>query len=219
MQHRNCAFAQRSYRFHGYLCGCSNNQFVKQDVLQLFANYPQYAILFSIGINVLIAVLGVVPSVFLTAANILFFGFWQGAAISFAGEAIGAVVSFALYRAGFKKQVQNKWQKYPTLQKLLQAEGKEAFYAILGLRLIPFVPSGIITFTAAIGRVNWGTFLLASSLGKIPALLIEAYAAYEVTEFNWQGKLILTVVGVYLIFLLVKRWRKPGEEGKSGPGF
>lgn len=76
---------------------------MKQDVLELFNNYPQYAFLLSISINVLIAVLGVVPSVFLTAANVLFFGFWQGTIISFAGEAIGAFIAFTLYRFGFKE--------------------------------------------------------------------------------------------------------------------
>lgn len=98
-------------------------------------------------------------------------------------------------------------QKYAAVRKLLQAQGKEAFYAIVSLRLIPFIPSGIVTFTAAIGRVNLFTFFLASSLGKIPALLIESYAAYQVTEFGWQGKVILLVVGVYFLYQLLKKWK------------
>lgn len=178
---------------------------MKQDVINLFNNYPQYAFLFSIGISILIAVLGVVPSVFLTAANILFFGFWKGTLISFAGESIGAAIAFWLYRAGFKKSVQNKGEKFPAVKKLLQAEGREAFLAIISLRLIPFIPSGIITFTSAIGKVNMITFFIASSLGKVPALLIEAYAAYQVTEFKWQGKLILLLAGIYLLYLVFRK--------------
>jgi uncharacterized membrane protein YdjX (TVP38/TMEM64 family) len=49
------------------------------------------------------------------------------------------------------------------------------------------------------------TFFIASSLGKIPALLIEAYAAYEVTAFNWQGKIILLLVGIYLLYMVLKK--------------
>jgi uncharacterized membrane protein YdjX (TVP38/TMEM64 family) len=188
---------------------------VKHDVLQLFNNYPQYAILLSISLNIIIAILGVVPSVFLTAANVLFFGFWQGALVSFAGESLGAFVSFILYRAGFKKTLQNKGEKHPTIRKLLQAEGREALYAIISLRLIPFVPSGLITFTAAVGRVSLITFFIASSLGKIPALLLEAYAAWQVTAFTWQGKVILLAVGVYLLYLLIKRWKRPAEQAKK----
>lgn len=178
---------------------------MKQDVIQLFYAYPEYAILLSVVINVVIAIVGVVPSVFLTAANVLFFGFWPGTLISFAGEAIGALVSFVLYRAGFKKKVTGSFQKYPAVGKLLQAEGANAFMAIVSLRLLPFVPSGIVTFAAAVGNVSLAVFVVASSLGKIPALLIEAYAAYQVTEFGWQGKLILLAAGVYLLFLVYKK--------------
>ncbi|HSU50570.1 MAG TPA: VTT domain-containing protein [Segetibacter sp.] len=175
---------------------------MKQDVINLFNTYPNYAFLFSIGINIVIAVLGVLPSVFLTAANILFFGFWNGTFISFAGESVGAVIAFWLYRAGFKKSVESKTNKYPAVAKLLKAEGKDAFVAIISLRLIPFIPSGIITFTAAIGRVSLPVFFVASSIGKMPAMLIEAYAAYEVTAFNWQGKIILLLVGLYLLYFV-----------------
>ncbi len=182
---------------------------MKQEVLQLFDNYPQYAFLLSICISVVIAVLGVIPSVFLTAANILFFGFWKGTLISFLGESIGAFIAFLLYRFGFKKSVQNSLQKYPAVRKLLQAEGYEAFYAIVSLRLIPFIPSGLITFAAAIGKVSLLTFFIASSLGKIPALLIESYAAYQVTEFKWQGKAILLLVGVYFLYQLFKKRKSP----------
>jgi uncharacterized membrane protein YdjX (TVP38/TMEM64 family) len=180
---------------------------VKQDVIQLFNHYPHYAFLLSLGINILIAILGIIPSVFLTAANVLFFGFWQGTFISFAGESIGAVVAFLLYRYGFKKGVQNKVEKFASVNKLLQAEGKDAFWAILSLRLIPFIPSGLITFTAAVGRVTIITFLIASSIGKIPALLMEAYAAYQVTAFSWQGKIILLLVGLYLMYKLYSKWK------------
>lgn len=176
--------------------------------MKLFANYPHYAYILSIFINVIIAVLGVVPSVFLTAANVLFFGFWQGTFISFLGESIGAFIAFILYRTGFKKSVENKFKKNAALDRLLQAKGKEAFFAIIPLRLIPFIPSGLITFTAAIGKVSAVTFFVASSLGKMPALLFESYAAYEVTEFKWQGKVILLVVGVYLLYWLFTREKR-----------
>lgn len=181
---------------------------MKEDVLHLFNAYPDYAFFVSVCISVIIAVLGVVPSVFLTAANVLFFGFWKGTLISFLGEAVGAVIAFILYRIGFKKSIQGSLEKYAGVKKLLHSQGRDAFYAIISLRLIPFVPSGLITFAAAIGKVDPLTFFISSSLGKFPALLIEAYAAYQVTQFNWQGKMILLVVGVYLLYRITRK-KKP----------
>lgn len=178
---------------------------MKDFLLQLFEQYPQLALLISLLASIVIAVAGLLPSVFITAANILFFGFWPGTLISFLGEAVGAAVSFVLYRKGFKRISSNGLQRFPKLQRLITVKGKEAFLLILSLRLFPFVPSGLITFAAAIGSVSFLSFLLASSLGKIPALLIEAYSVEQIIHFNWQGKVILSAVAVILIYFLIKR--------------
>ncbi len=178
------------------------------NLLQLFKNNPQLAVLISLGISILIAVIGVVPSVFITAANILFFGFWNGTLISFLGEAVGAAIAFILYRKGFKKIATNKLSRYPKVKKLIEAENNDAFYLIFSLRLIPFVPSGLITFAAAVGKVSFIIFVIASSLGKLPALLMEAYAVYQVTNFGWQGKLILALVAMLLLWWVLKRKNK-----------
>ncbi len=172
-------------------------------LLQLFSEYQNLAIVISICISIIIAIMGVVPSVFITAANILFFGFWNGLFISFLGEAIGAAIAFLLYRKGFKKTVDRKLDKYPKVKRLINAQGKEAFFLVLALRLIPFVPSGLITFAAAVGKISFLIFIIASSLGKLPALLVEAYAVNEVTRFGWEGKLILVLAAVLILYWII----------------
>lgn len=178
---------------------------MKDLVFHLFEQYPQLAFLISILLSVIIAILGVVPSFFVTAATILFFGFWQGVFISFLGESVGAVVAFFLYRKGFKQKTAYQLKKFPKVQRLVEATGKEAFLLILSMRLIPFIPSGLVSFAAAIGRVTALTFILSSSLGKIPALLLEGYSVYQVTQFNWQGKIILATIAVFLFYLAAKQ--------------
>jgi uncharacterized membrane protein YdjX (TVP38/TMEM64 family) len=176
-----------------------------EQLLDIFREHAQWAILISLVLSVVVALLGILPSVFITAANILFFGFWEGLLLSFLGEAIGAVAAFVLYRKGFKKAVDKPLHKYPRAERLITATGKEAFLLILGMRLLPFVPSGLVTFAAAIGSVDLLTFILASSIGKIPALFIEAYSVYQVTQFGWQGKVILGFIALVLIYLVLKK--------------
>lgn len=184
---------------------------MKDSVLQLFEQYPQLAIVISLTLSIIVAILGLVPSVFITAANILFFGFWEGTAISFAGEALGAAIAFALYRKGFKKTTEEKLSKFPRLKRLINASGKQAFLLIVSFRLIPFIPSGLVTFAAAVGKVTAITFILASSLGKLPALIMEAWSVYQVTKFGWQGKLILLLVALFIIYYVIRRSvSKPG---------
>lgn len=180
---------------------------MSETVLHFFREYREWAILISIVLNIVIAVLGLVPSVFLTGANIVFFGFWNGTLISFIGEAAGAMVSFAMYRRGFKRVSREKLKRYPRVVKLLETEGKEAFILILSLRLLPFVPSGIITFASAIGAVSAGIFIAASLIGKLPALLLEAYSVYNVTEWNTEGKIIAGLLAVMVIYIIFKKGR------------
>jgi uncharacterized membrane protein YdjX (TVP38/TMEM64 family) len=184
---------------------------VQDQILHFFQQYPHLAILASLLISIVIAVLGVIPSIFITGANILFFGFWQGTAISFFGEAVGAAIAFFLYLKGFKTSSQKSLHKFPKIKQLIDAQGWKAFSLIVSLRLLPFVPSGIVTFAAAIGNVSIITFLLASSLGKIPALLIEAYSVYQVTQFGWQGKLILALVACTLIYFVIRKIKPFGK--------
>lgn len=178
---------------------------MEQAIIHFFSAHENYAILISILLNIGVAVLGIVPSVFITGANLFFFGFWGGMLLSFLGETIGAITAFYLYRKGLRGVSQSLLNKHPKVQKLLAAEGKDAFYLILSLRLLPFIPSGLVTIAAAIGKVSLVTFFLASSLGKIPALLIEAYSVYQVTKFDWQGKTFLAAAACWFLYLVWKR--------------
>ena len=177
---------------------------MKDIVLQFFEHYPQMAIVTSLLLSIAVAVLGLLPSVFITAANILYFGFWEGSLISFIGETLGAAIAFFLYRKGFKISMQEKLRPYPTVQKLVASEGSKAFWLVVSLRLIPFIPSGLVTFAAAIGNISAIIFISASSLGKIPALLMEAYSVYQVTKFGWQGKAILIITASLILFFAIR---------------
>lgn len=178
---------------------------MKEQLTELFQHYPYAAFFISILVSIIIAVLGVVPSFFITAANILSFGFVMGTLVSFLGESIGAMAAFILYRKGFKKKLGDAVQKFSGVKKLLEAEKREAFGLILSLRLIPFVPSGLITFAAAVGTVPSLTFFCASSLGKIPALFCEAGSVYAVTKFSWPAKILLMTIALLFLFAVAKR--------------
>lgn len=176
-------------------------------VLEWFQKYEHLAIILSLGTNVIISIFGIIPSAFLTAANLAFFGFFKGTLISFTGEVIGAGAAFYLYRKGFRGISREKLEKYPKLQRLLSATGREAFYLIVAFRLMPFVPSGFVTFFAAVGSVKPLTFLLANAIGKLPSVLLEAYSVHQVLNWTWEGKVVLLALSATLLIPLVKRWK------------
>lgn len=167
--------------------------------------HKELAVLFSILINIGISIAAFIPSVFLTALNVKLFGLLGGIVVSIIGESLGALVSFWLYRTGLQTFTQQKTDSYPKVQKLLNVRGKEAFLLILSFRLLPFVPSGLVTLFAALGKVSWIIFAVASTLGKIPALLLEAYSVNELLHWTKTGKVLS---GALAVGILVYGWNK-----------
>ena len=187
---------------------------MKEAILHFFYEYPHLAVVSGFTIAFFVSLIGIVPSFFVTAANVLFFGFAEGVAITFVGENTGSAVAFYLYRKGFKKNIAPQLEKYKAAKALLEAEGRKAFWLIFSLRLIPLVPSGLVTFTSAMGRASFFIFLIANAVGKFPSLLLEGYAVMHVKEFDGQGKLILTMVAAAALYFIVKKivGSKKGKE-------
>ncbi|MFB7141321.1 VTT domain-containing protein [Gottfriedia sp. NPDC056225] len=127
---------------------------LKDLAIDMFTSYENVAVLLSISINIVISILGIVPSVFLTAANLTVFGFWEGMGISFIGEVSGTAISFVLSRKGFRKLKDVRGFSNRKVQQLLKANSKDSFLLILFLRILPLIPSGLVTFIASIGKTS-----------------------------------------------------------------
>jgi len=168
-----------------------------------------WAIPASLGISIIIAVAGVLPSIMVTAANVLLFGPRYGFLISWLGEIVGAVVSFYLYRAGLKKPFKNLTADYPRVQKIMDYEGKKIGLLLFQARLLPFLPSGIVTFAGAMSKVTLPVFFLGTALGKVPSLLIETFVSYDLINVhqNWL-RLLLTLLSLAGLYLILKH-KKP----------
>lgn len=173
--------------------------------IQGMPNNPFLAFLASVSLGVFIAISGVLPSAFLTGANIAIFGFKSGLLISIIGEAAGAVVSFLLYRQGLTKL--DKQLNHRFLKKLKETKGIEAALLVILLRIVPFVPSGVVTLTAAFSKMSLWSFAIASTFGKIPSLFIEAYSVKWMLELttNWQLILILVIALGIAVYSVRKR--------------
>lgn len=177
--------------------------------IEWFPKHPFLTALVSIFLNVLIAITGILPSAFITVGTVGILGFRLGLVILIIGEAIGAMVSFILYRKGV-----HKLSTYPDIKKfdnkllrrLKSTGGAEAFFIVILLRVLPFVPSGLVTLTAAISKMNFLHFSIASTIGKIPALYIEAFTVFQVLNLKTEWKLGF-IISVLLIIILYLLWK------------
>lgn len=176
-----------------------------ENVVGIFREYSIIAIPISLTLSIVIALLGVIPSVFVTGANIIFFGPIIGFFISLIGETIGAYITFIVYRKGFKKGVENL-SKYKLVRNIVESSGNKIGLLIFEARLVPFIPSGFITLAASISNVNIKLFIIATLLGKIPSIALEALISYDLINIQENFiRLIITIIAVILIFITIKR--------------
>lgn len=176
---------------------------MKETFLQLLGHAGLFAIFISVVTNIIVSIMGVLPSVFITAANLSFFGLYYGLLISIIGEGLGALFSFVLYRKGLKKWRLKDFQ-HPVMLKLKNLEGSKAFWVIFSLRILPFIPSGVITLGSAFSKVSLTVFAISSTLGKIPSLIIEAGAIYGFIQVDLKWKIIIIVTSILLMIWKIK---------------
>lgn len=183
--------------------------FNPENVIELFNQYKEYALLLSLFISIVIALCGVLPSVFVTGANIIFFGPFWGFTISLLGETIGGWITFKVYRLGLKSASEKIKGRYNLIDKILESNGPKAGVFIFEGRLIPFIPSGFVTLAASISNVNDKIFLLATFLGKIPSIALETMVSYDLINIQENYlRLGLTILALILAVVFQKIFMK-----------
>jgi uncharacterized membrane protein YdjX (TVP38/TMEM64 family) len=181
------------------------------DMLEILKNNSSMAIPISLLISIGISLAGILPSVFITGANIIFFGPVKGFLISLLGETIGAYVTFTVYRLGFKKKIEKLIDKHRLISKIVNSDGKKAGLLIFQGRIIPFIPSGMVTLAASISNVNSIIFMIATLIGKIPSIALEALVSYDIINVydNWI-RLVITVIALILVKFTIGKEKRYG---------
>lgn len=169
-------------------------------------------------VNLAVGAAGFIPSVLVTAVNIQSFGLQGGAVLTFTGEIFGALLGFYLYRFGFSK-ANPKWLRHPFWQKFQHQSNKRVFSLVILFRLLPFMPSGFVTAGAALTKINAKLFWLASTIGKVPAVILELAAVYGITQVVPTNVQYLLFAAVFIVSIAI--WQldrlKNSKQHKTPP--
>ncbi|WP_019007364.1 TVP38/TMEM64 family protein [Cohnella laeviribosi] len=177
------------------------------DLAEWLASFGFWAILLSLLLSAIIAILGIMPSLFLSGANAVVFGLIPGFWISLSGEVLGAGVSFWLYRRGFGNMRPVQEGSWVWLKRLNEASRKRRAVILLLARLIPLLPSGIITFAAAVSHMRFWDFILVTFIGKVPSIAMETLIGHDFIriEENYPRLLFSLLFLVFIYILMRKR--------------
>lgn len=165
-------------------------------VREFVKSYGNYAMIVSFLLMVFQSLMAPLPAFLITFANANLFGWWQGAILSWSSAMVGAILCFVLARWLGRDAV----EKITTKGALRQIDDffeKHGRQSVLIARLLPFISFDIVSYAAGLTSMSFGSFVVATGLGQLPATIIYSYVGGMLT-----GGARLLVTGLLLLFAL-----------------
>lgn len=128
------------------------------------------------------------------------FGPLLGAFVVWIGSSLASIIMFLFVRYGYHDWGTKILRSYQPLEKVTVLFEKNAFITIFITRLIPFIPSIIVNCYSALSKVSFAIYAIASSLGKIPSMIL--FAVVGNTILTNPSNLLLVLL-IYSLFLVV----------------
>ncbi len=172
----------------------------KEQLLQLVNEGGTYSILVSMLLVAICVFFPIVPFPVLAGLIGGIFGTAQGVIITLGGAMIGTMLFFYIARYGFKEWAQTKMEQYPQVKEYEEKLNKNAFLAILFVRLVPIVPSPLVNIICGLSKVNGLIFFIASAIGKLPNILLLSFAG---ASFSENKLFSFGLYGAYVIILMI----------------
>ncbi|BAU29299.1 putative membrane protein YdjX (TVP38/TMEM64 family) [Aneurinibacillus soli] len=184
---------------------------VKQ-VAEYIQSYGWVAYLIAILAVVIQTFFPIVPFVLLAGANVMAFGLWTGFLVNWVGAVAAALANFFLARYAAHDWAEKKIGHHSFLKNLNRHAETRGFLIILLARWVPILPSSVINTAAGISKIPIIWFVLATLIGKVPAVLFESFLGHYLIHWeHHKGKLIIIIIGLVL-FVLGLRYLKKKKE-------
>src|SRR6266581_2767330 len=174
-----------------------------------------YPLLFAVC-NILL-----LPGGVLAVGGGFFFGLWWGFLVVFAGNIVGAVISFALSRWVAGQWFRRKLSQDPALRALEPAVQRESWKIVLLSQLHPLFPTSLLNYFYGLTRIRFRTYMFWASIGRMPGLFFYAYMGTlgqlavrimrgksyprTVEYWIWGGAFITTVLLLVVLGRIARR--------------
>lgn len=167
-------------------------------------SFGTWAMVVSFLIDVMINIVGFLPSIFLSTANGLVFGLGWGILISWIGETVGVIISFWMMRTLFRNMAKEMIAKNQMLTKLDQYS---TLWAMAIARAVPYSPNGLVTALGALSSISYRDYIIGCFLGKLPSVAIEVIVGHDIVNAD-ENRMRLTVIvlGVTLVYGFLWWW-------------
>lgn len=184
--------------------------FVFQDqLLYWFQQTKDHSIFLTIFIATLFALFPILPFPIIGAIIGAMYGTFLGGFVTWVASTSASIIMFLFIRFVFQAWGLLIIHRYKKLEMVTAMFERNAFITILVSRLIPFIPSIVINAYSAVSRVSFINYTIASSLGKIPAMLLFAVLGHSVVSSSYQVFFVIAIYALIIVLTIYfyKRWK------------
>ncbi len=161
-------------------------------------SFGGWAVLISIVVMIIQTIATPAPLFLVAGANGFIFGAAWGIVITLVGAILGATVAFYLARIIARDYFSRRLAKYmPQVEEMSMKSGAKVIFLA---RLVPILPSSIVSYAAGLSKVSFAGFILASVLGKLPEIIIYTFLGHSLESA--EGLITKVTVVIILVSLL-----------------
>ncbi|WP_084787992.1 TVP38/TMEM64 family protein [Anaerobacillus alkalidiazotrophicus] len=182
----------------------------QEELLIWFQETREISIFLTMFIATLFALFPIIPFPIIGGIIGAMYGTFLGGFVTWVASTAASLIMFLFIRFVFQNWGLKVINRYKRLELVTVMFERNAFITILVSRLIPFIPSIVVNAYSAVSRVSFISYSVASSLGKIPAMLLFAVLGHSFVSTNQE---VIFVVGIYGLIILITiylytRWKK-----------
>ncbi|AGY75797.1 TVP38/TMEM64 family protein [Clostridium autoethanogenum] len=163
-------------------------------------SYGKYGVVVFLFVQFLQVVAFFIPGEIVQIAGGYIYGTLFGSIISILGITFGSIAAYSISRIYGK----------PLINKIISDKDLKFFHRILNLGsinfivfllyLIPGIPKDVLAYICGISNIRFKHFILYSTLGRLPGVIISAYFGSKIYTGN---KMVLILIGIIMTLLFI----------------
>lgn len=171
-----------------------------QDIKSFVAGFGVFGIVVLI-ILMMLSVMSPVPDTPMAIISVVTYGSIGGFVIFMIGAFLGACADFIIFRRLGRKFFE---RQFPNFLSYINTGAKHVgFQSLVFFRIFPTVTFDIVSYTAAVTRVKFPQFALASSIGLLPAAITYALLGCAIEQGGLLALIYTIIIGFVVISAVV----------------
>ncbi|MCH4166847.1 MAG: VTT domain-containing protein [Megasphaera sp.] len=177
-----------------------------QGTIDYLRSFGVWAMAVSIIIDIVINIVGFLPSIFISTANGVIFGVVVGTGVSWFAETVGVIISFFFMRTLFRHKAEAVIKKSKMLSKL---DEYSTLKAMILARAVPYSPNGLVTALGALSHISYRDYAIGCLLGKLPSVAIEVVVGHDVVMLNDHAmRLTILLIVITIVYGGLWYWHR-----------